>query len=394
MSSQPIGAPECYRFDNFSRRSRIAVCQTVDIWSFGCVLSETAKWIVHGWHGLDEYRRLRKAETDRITDFKDSGCFHDGEKVLGCVETTHDSLCNTLRHSDIVTRPVLEMIRDTFFRFARPEAQYFWKKSSSILQQAKSQLNSSSPSNHGTVEPRRSQSPEHVSPCPRECHRTRPLPHHISSYPQTRTPSGTSMALAFHGLTLSSDFPQQTRSPEEITPTHSIASPWAPNDNLADQVTPLATSSWHNTTISPSVLDESGNRTGTLDVGRGPNRIRMYTTDHGQIHRPSLANFSPTSPTQVQVTSNRNTRYSFGVLSSQQYNDTIATGNHASSSSEIYSGVGSPHHGYSPGHPPISDFCTENSRVGNLGEGERALADFICEYLQYLGPFTYRPFHR
>ena len=102
------GAPECYRADRFLEEANISVKQNVDIWSFGCILSEAAVWLVHGYTGLEDYRRKREEALARIPDMKGGDWFHDGKEVLPIVLKTIDDLEDDFRKSDQVTGPILE----------------------------------------------------------------------------------------------------------------------------------------------------------------------------------------------------------------------------------------------------------------------------------------------
>ena len=107
------GAPECYRWNDITERSPLQVGQNVDIWSAGCVFSEAAIWVVRGWEGLLEYRRRRRLATERIPNFKNGGCFHDGAEVLEVVKDMHDNLAEDIRPSDHVTTPTLtRLVKD------------------------------------------------------------------------------------------------------------------------------------------------------------------------------------------------------------------------------------------------------------------------------------------
>jgi len=98
-----------------------------------------------------EYRRERKAETDKIFGFKDGGSFHDGEKVLGTVLKWHDDLVETLRGSDLVTARILDMIRDMLLQNERPGAKFLWEKSQRILQDARNNKKTAKMPNGGGV---------------------------------------------------------------------------------------------------------------------------------------------------------------------------------------------------------------------------------------------------
>lgn len=52
---------------------------TVDVWSFGCVLSEALAWLQGGQQGLEAYRQSRRREQERLSpNFSAIEAFHDG----------------------------------------------------------------------------------------------------------------------------------------------------------------------------------------------------------------------------------------------------------------------------------------------------------------------------
>lgn len=118
----------------------------IDIWSFGCVCSEAAVWIVRGWNGLDQYRRRRAQETGRIPDFRDPSAFHGGERVLPAVANTHSDLSELqeIRPCDHVTRPTLNMVTEMLEEVPeeRPKAKALWRKSQRILGDARKKVGS------------------------------------------------------------------------------------------------------------------------------------------------------------------------------------------------------------------------------------------------------------
>ncbi|KAB2577294.1 hypothetical protein DBV05_g4043 [Lasiodiplodia theobromae] len=136
--TRTYGAPESYRSDHLIGPANLRVTKSVDIWSLGSVYSESATWLVLGKEGLEQYRADRKAETDKIRDFKDHGCFHDGEKILESVESTHIKIVASKRKTDHITRNVLEtMVQDMLGEEnVRPNAQQLWLKSQRLLRQA------------------------------------------------------------------------------------------------------------------------------------------------------------------------------------------------------------------------------------------------------------------
>ena len=134
-----VGAPECYRHDTINAATRRQVTPKVDVWSLGCVLSEAAVWLVLGPKVLQQYRDLRKLNTKEY-GIKDSDCFHNGEVILGCVEEYLRKLPSCLQRCDIITEPVLTMIKDHMLIpwQHRGSANTLWWKSTRVLEQTAS----------------------------------------------------------------------------------------------------------------------------------------------------------------------------------------------------------------------------------------------------------------
>ena len=66
-------------------------------------------WTTCGLLGLQQYRKEREHETDRINGFRGGNCFHDGNAVLQCVNQTHQNIIQKkLRRSDYFTEKLLE----------------------------------------------------------------------------------------------------------------------------------------------------------------------------------------------------------------------------------------------------------------------------------------------
>ena len=88
------------------------VGRSVDVWSLGCVFSEVATWLAHGWQFLKEYRQQRHYEL-RMKLGSDTGdLFHDGVRVLNTVRDTHNGLQGTSRKDDHVSQDVVALITD------------------------------------------------------------------------------------------------------------------------------------------------------------------------------------------------------------------------------------------------------------------------------------------
>lgn len=96
--------------------------QTIDTWSFGCVLSSVATWVVLGSHAYENYNDRRKlaikalkaeaAKNGRTSIPWCDDAFHDGVKVLSAVTEWHDYLRNSARRADTTTHRVLNLVDD------------------------------------------------------------------------------------------------------------------------------------------------------------------------------------------------------------------------------------------------------------------------------------------
>lgn len=98
------------------------VSQSIDAWSFGCVLSVAATWIVLGFQGIRQYDRLRQLSPANKKDGQELDRFHDGYHVLPEVGKWHDYLRGHLRPSDTTTDQVLDVIEGKLLR-ADPAAR-------------------------------------------------------------------------------------------------------------------------------------------------------------------------------------------------------------------------------------------------------------------------------
>ena len=100
ISDDTSGAPECCQLDPNSGSFLPAsyVRPDADTWSFGCIASELATWIVRGMWGLQAYREARKDAHD--DSWLDGDCFHEGYRTLPYIRTHHDRLVENL-HMDL-----------------------------------------------------------------------------------------------------------------------------------------------------------------------------------------------------------------------------------------------------------------------------------------------------
>ncbi|KAG9563592.1 hypothetical protein KCU71_g3702, partial [Aureobasidium melanogenum] len=136
--TQTWGAPETVQQGTW-------VLQTVDTWSFGCVLSIAATWMIKGIKGVFEYQEYRSQ--DRPSD-----AFHHDGDVLPQIRIWHDHLKQLIRQSDHITGPILDVV-EKHLLLENPEARL---KSSelkatldAIVARARDSLASQSPMDTG-----------------------------------------------------------------------------------------------------------------------------------------------------------------------------------------------------------------------------------------------------
>jgi hypothetical protein len=113
------GAPEC---DYKRSKTTTPHLQTIDTWSFGCVLSAVATWVILGSQAYDNYRQVRMLEIaelrQRVEDGKGGSApsgddaFHDGTEVLPSVLHWHDFLRNSSRKADTISHRVLDLVEE------------------------------------------------------------------------------------------------------------------------------------------------------------------------------------------------------------------------------------------------------------------------------------------
>ncbi|PVI05816.1 hypothetical protein DM02DRAFT_71636 [Periconia macrospinosa] len=88
--------------------TRSEVTQTIDTWSFGCVLSVAATWVVLGYQGVLQYRKLRERSSGTLApNGKPTDRFHDGQQVLPEIKRWHQFLRGHTRNADTATSLVL-----------------------------------------------------------------------------------------------------------------------------------------------------------------------------------------------------------------------------------------------------------------------------------------------
>ncbi|RDW91279.1 hypothetical protein BP5796_02444 [Coleophoma crateriformis] len=122
------GGTETYGAPEHHSSGSEPVYQSIDLWSFGCVLSMAATWVVLGYQGVCQFDHLRRKairelaqgqhrprvllEDIRIdlVEAESHDCFHNGHEVLPQVKSWHEYLRSAVRKSDKVTSRVLDLV--------------------------------------------------------------------------------------------------------------------------------------------------------------------------------------------------------------------------------------------------------------------------------------------
>jgi hypothetical protein len=101
------------------------VPQNIDIWSLGCVFSIAATWVVLGYPGIGQFRKMREKAIEKINkehpprrpSLGESApaptagdIFHNGREILPDVTRWHDVLRSALRDTDKITGRVLDLV--------------------------------------------------------------------------------------------------------------------------------------------------------------------------------------------------------------------------------------------------------------------------------------------
>ncbi|KAL9632109.1 MAG: hypothetical protein Q9164_005519, partial [Protoblastenia rupestris] len=141
FGTRAYDAPETYGSDLARESWPLSVKQGLDIWSLGCVFSEVATWVVHGWKQVSEYRRRRQAEVKDKLDPTGKHLFHDGSSVLKTVLEVHDFIMESSRIRDPITVTLLEgLVHDMLQPNSRPYAKLVYEKSKRLIRSARREL--------------------------------------------------------------------------------------------------------------------------------------------------------------------------------------------------------------------------------------------------------------
>lgn len=113
------GAPECNHHVRPSEHVSSQITTAADIWSLGCVISETAAWVVLGKEGLNDYWGMRVDELKTLVAFDGSGhdgCFHNGFRPLTAVFKLHQTVTSSVARFDTITPKVIDMVQNHMLR--------------------------------------------------------------------------------------------------------------------------------------------------------------------------------------------------------------------------------------------------------------------------------------
>jgi hypothetical protein len=92
------------------------VTQSIDTWSFGCVLSVAATWVVLGFQGIRQFAQLRQLAPSNKIGGITYDRFHNGIEVLPEVRKWHNYLRGHTRPSDTATSRVLELVENNMLQ--------------------------------------------------------------------------------------------------------------------------------------------------------------------------------------------------------------------------------------------------------------------------------------
>ncbi|RWA06079.1 hypothetical protein EKO27_g9026 [Xylaria grammica] len=117
--TETYGAPEFFQMASRSSKddTSCTVTNTIDTWSFACVISVAATWVVLGWQGIKQYQAVRKAAIKKVKSAHEAAAadlyddtFHDGSVVLKDVTNWHKYLRQVMRKSDPISHRLLDLI--------------------------------------------------------------------------------------------------------------------------------------------------------------------------------------------------------------------------------------------------------------------------------------------
>ena len=137
LTNQCSGAPETFRSHKDIESTPLKVTQDVDVWSLGCVFSETSVWAHYGWKRVAEYRRQRSREIEDKGGDEGEHVFHFEGNLLDAVNDIHRDILRNIHVSDRVTQSVLHgLVDDMLQHGSRPAAKQCFEKSKRLIKEA------------------------------------------------------------------------------------------------------------------------------------------------------------------------------------------------------------------------------------------------------------------
>ncbi|KAF4979136.1 hypothetical protein FZEAL_4626 [Fusarium zealandicum] len=115
MLTSSQGAPEYSHHEKETHQGLQRMTTAADIWSLGCVLSETAAWVAHGKRGPMDYWESRVNELNTLVNFNGSGhdgFFHDGSQTLRAVHSMHERILKSVARFDTLTPKIVTMTQN------------------------------------------------------------------------------------------------------------------------------------------------------------------------------------------------------------------------------------------------------------------------------------------
>ncbi|KAI0023755.1 hypothetical protein F4780DRAFT_776381 [Xylariomycetidae sp. FL0641] len=121
-ATDTYGAPEVRQALTNQQGALSTVSQTIDTWSFGCVLSVVVTWVVLGAQGTQVYQDVRRTAIKKLGAGSQQehqswegtcdDAFHDGVDVLEDVKEWHQFLRRQIRRSDLVSDRIMDLIEE------------------------------------------------------------------------------------------------------------------------------------------------------------------------------------------------------------------------------------------------------------------------------------------
>ena len=137
LTNECSGAPETFRSHKDIDSTPLPVTQDVDVWSLGCVFSETSVWAHYGWKRVAEYRRRRSREIADKGGDEGEHIFHFEGNLLDAVNDIHRDILRNIQVSDRVTQSILHgLVDDMLQHGSRPAAKQCYEKSKRLIKEA------------------------------------------------------------------------------------------------------------------------------------------------------------------------------------------------------------------------------------------------------------------